>query len=139
MTIEKRIKLKNNIYYIVIEVEYKINRHNITELCLKNYNDDYYDGGDFSILIDRIEKSYEYEKASEYDSEIGLMGDVLYLYDRIPFLSGIKDVYINKDDNLPYSVGYISKNEIDKYIESHNVTMNNNTNFKLFDERTWKI
>lgn len=139
MTIEKKIKLKNNIYYLVVEVEYQKDRNNLTKLRLKNFADAYYDGGDFSLLIEKIENNYEYEKALAYDKEIGLMADALYLYDKIPFLTGIKDVYIASDDKLPYSVGYISKDEMDMYIKSHNVKMSDNSHFKLYDETTWRV
>lgn len=137
MYIAKRIKINNNIYFINVEVEYKKEQNGIVKLCLKNYNDDYYDGGDFSILIENVEKSYNAKKAKQYDERIGFMADVMYIYDRIPFLSGINDVYISNNDNLPYSLGYISKKEIDEYIKTNNVIMNNNKNFKLYDERTW--
>ena len=43
------------------------------------------------------------------------MADVLYIYDKIPFLSGIRNEYISRTDNSPYSIGYISKEDIDKY------------------------
>lgn len=67
------------------------------------------------------------------------MADVLYIYDRMPFISGIKDIYISKNDNIPYSEGYISKEEMDKYIKEFNIKMNPNPNFKLNDGRTWKL
>lgn len=57
----------------------------------------------------------------------------------IPFISGIKDIYISKNDNLPYSECYISKEEIDNYIKQCNIKMNGNKNFKLSDARTWKL
>lgn len=139
MTIEKKINLKNNIYYITVEVEYKKNEQNITKLCLKNYKDKYFDGGDLSILIEKISKNYDYEKSDKYDDEIRFMGDVIYIYDRIPFLSGIKDAYIGKNDNLPSSIAHISKEEIDKYIEEHNIIMTEKPNFKLYDEESWFI
>ena len=64
MTIEKRIKLQNNIYFIVIDVEYKI-KNNILGLYLKNEEKDYYDGGDLTILIEKVEKNYTSEKAKK--------------------------------------------------------------------------
>ena len=138
MTIEKRIKLDNNFYYVAVDVEYKVIDNN-TMLCLKNSDNEYFDGGDFSKLLERIEETYEHEKALKYDSKVWFMADSLYLYDRIPFLSGIKDAHIGSNDNLPYSIGYIPKDELDSYINSHNIVMRDNSNFKLFDERTWNI
>lgn len=138
MKIDKRISLNNNIYYVVVDVEYKFDG-NITRLCLMNYKDDYYDSGDLTALIEKIEKSYSNDKALKYDSQIGFMADVLYIYDRIPFLTGIKDVYINSKDNIMNSICYISKEEIDNYIKEHNIKIETNTEFKLFNEETWKI
>lgn len=131
MKIEKRISLNNNIYYVVIDVEYKFDGV-ITRLCLKNYKDDYFDSGDFSCLIEKIEKNYSNDKVLEYDNKIGFMADILYIYDRIPFLTGIKEVYIN-------STCYILKEEIDNYIKAHNIKLESNNYFKLFNEETWKI
>ena len=137
MLIEKKAKLKNNWYYIVVDVEYKIDKHGYTMLFFKDGK--LYDGGNFSRLVERCEKSYTYKKAREYDGDIGLMADVMYLYDRIPFLVGVKDVYIKEGDPLPYSTGYITKEEIDKYIKDHKIKMNRNSRFDLNNEETWII
>lgn len=105
-------------------MEYK-NKDGNTSLCLKNYEDDYWDGGDFSILSEQIEKSYTSENAREYEKQIYFMADVLFIYDRIPFLSGIKNISYSKDNKV-ISETYISKSEIDEYIEKFHVKMNNN-------------
>lgn len=139
MYIENRIKLRNNIYYVRVEIEYKKNKNDLTRLCIKNYKDTYFDCGDFSILIEKIERSYTEEKAKKYDQHILLLSDVLYIYDRIPFLTGIGDLFISKGDNLPNSISYISKDDIEKYIKDNNIKMNVNNNFKLYDENTWFI
>lgn len=138
MLVEKRIKLRNNIYYIGIEVEYKKKR-NILTLCLKNNIDDYYDGGNVSLIIEEVEKTYSEDKAKYYDKSISFMADVLYIYNRIPILSYIKDVYISNKDDVPYASGYISKKEIDNYIKTNKVKMYNNSKFSLCDGRTWKL
>ena len=137
MLIEKRVKLKNNFYYVVVDVEYKIDKHGFTMLYFKDGKP--YDGGDFTRLIERCAKTYTYRKAHEYDDDIGLMADVMFLYDRIPFLVGIKDVYVSEDDQIPYSMGYITKEEIEQYIKEHNVKMNKNNRFDLSNEETWII
>ncbi len=140
MQISKKIKINNNNYYIIVDVEYKKDENNIPKLCLKNYSDDYWDGGDCSILIEEVEKSHTPEKAKAYyDKYIGFMSDVLYIYDRIPFISGIKDVYISEKNNMPYSFGYISKEEIENYIKKFHIKMNDNPDFKLYDAKTWKL
>lgn len=138
MYIERKITLKNSIYFIRVELEYK-NINNITHLCINNYKDDYFDNGDFSNLINLVEKSYTEEKAKKYDENISYMADILYIYDRIPFLSGVKDVCISELDNTPYSIGYISKEDIEKYIKDNNIKMDKNTRFKLSNGLTWKV
>lgn len=139
MQISKKIKINNNDYYIIIDVEYKKGQNNLPKLCLKNYKDDYWDGGDCSILIEEVEKNYTSEKSKQYDQHIGFISDILYIYDRIPFISGIKDIFISNSDNLPYSESYISKKEIEAYIQKFNVKMNYNPNFKLYSKQTWKL
>ena len=138
MTIEKRIELRNNTYYIRIEVEYK-RENDIIILCFKDFADDYYDGGDFSNLLIRVKENYTYELAKNYGTNIGFLDDALYLYDHIPFLSGIRDVYQKEDDNMPYSTGYISSSELDEIITMNNIKMQDKTNFRLYDERTWNL
>ena len=140
MVIEKKIKLGDNTYYLLIELEYSKKDYSFNKLTLKNYKPNYFDSGDFSKLITKLESNYNYSDAKLYDTEIRLMADALYLLDRIPFLSGIKDVYISEEVNLPYSIGYMSKDEIEQYANCNNVKMNyKNSGFKLWDERTWKI
>ena len=137
MLIEKRVKLRSNFYYVVVDVQYKKDKQGYMILKFRDGNP--YDGGDFSRLLERCSKAYTYRKAREYDGDIGFMADVMYLYDRIPFLVGIKDVYITDDDNLPYSMGYITKEEIDEYIKLNKVKMNKNPRFCLINEETWII
>lgn len=140
MVVSKKIKLNDNIYYIIIDLEYR-KKDTVTKLYLKDFHDDYYydDDGDFTILIKKIENNYSYELSKNYDKHINFMGNVLYIYDRVPFLKGIKEVYINNIDNTPYSTTYISKEEIENYIIDNNIKMTLNSNFKLYDETTWKI
>lgn len=139
MYIEKRVKLRDINYYIRVELEYKRDENDNILLRMKDFKDDYYDGGDFSILIEEIEKNYTYEKAQKYDKNISYMADVIYLYERIPFLSGVRDEYVSSKDNLPYTIGYIAKEEIEEYIKENNVKIEYNNNFKLYDGSTWSI
>ena len=132
MEISKKIKLNNNIYWIIVEVEYKMHEHGFPYLVLKNFEDDYWDSGDFTRLLERVEESYSIDKSKKYDEVISYMGDILFIYDRIPFIKGIKEVGNSYES-------YISREEIDTYINTFNIKMNNNYKFKLFDESTWEI
>lgn len=140
MQISKKIEINNNIYYIIVDVEYKKDNYDYPILCLKNYEgDDCWDGGNCSVLIDEIEKSYTKEKAALYDENIFFMADVLYIYDRMPFISGIKEIYLHENEKVPYSEYYISKEEIETYIKRFNIKMNHNPDFTLNSQSTWKV
>ena len=137
MKILKKIKINNINYYAVIDLEYKQSENNFPILCLKNYEDDYWDGGDCSILIQKIEENYSLKKVQQYDNNIAYIADILYIYDRMPFISGVKDISFS--NNMITDESYISKEEIEKYIKVFNVKMNSNDNFKLSDPQTWKF
>ena len=137
MQISKKIKINNRNYYAIIDLEYKKIQNNFPVLRLKNYKDDYWDSGDRSILIERIEENYSLKKAQQYDNNIAYMNDILYIYDRMPFISGIKDISIS--NNMISEESYISKEEIEKYIKEFDVKMNYIDNFKLSDSRTWNF
>ena len=137
MKILKKIKLNNTNYYAVIELEYKQLESNFPVLRLKNYKDGYWDSGDCSILIERIEENYSLKKAQQYDNNIAYMNDILYIYDRMPFISGVKEISIS--NNMISEETYISKEEIEKYIKEFNIKMNHIDNFKLSDSQIWKF
>ena len=120
MNIIKRIKLGSKNYYIVTCCEY-IN----DELRLKDYKDNYYDGGDLSILIEVLESKYNTDTYKKYGNHI-------------PFINGVGDLYISTIDNIVNSSSYIKKEELDNYIKENNIIMKNHSDFKLYDERTWE-
>lgn len=139
MKLTKKIKLGNNDYYIVVDVEYKKHPNGFAVLTLKNFNDNYWDGGDCSLLIEKIEKNYTLDKTRKQSINNQFMADIIYIYERMPFISGIKEIYISKGDNVIYSESYISKSEIEDYIKEFNVSIHHNPKFKLMNERTWKV
>ena len=62
-----------------------------------------FDMGDLSIMIDMFEKDFEKNsKNITYDTYIPYMNEVIYLYDRFPFISYIKDVSYGRDGNITY-------------------------------------
>ena len=131
MIITKRVKLDNFNYYIYCDCVYRDG-----QLFLRNYKKDYYDGGDLSILIEEVEKHYK-DSYKRFDSYRWFMTDVLYIYDNIPFISGIGDVYSSKGEIT--STTYISKEEIDDYIKENNIKMKDDSKFCLADGRTWNV
>ncbi len=115
MTIEKRIKIDNRYYYLGIEVKYDDSGFLIKK------DDSYFDMGDFSILIEDFEKNYD--KSIVYDKKVGYMNDIIYLYDRFPFISYIIDISYDKDGRI-LSRGCINKEEIIDYINKRNIELN---------------
>ena len=137
MIIKKKVKLGNTNYFITVNCEYK-NKDGRTYLCLKNSTDDYFDGGDLSILIEKIETNYSDKVLNKYNSDIMFIRDCLYIYDYIPFISYVGDIYLS-NDNIISSTSSISKEELDEYIKINGIAMNDNNKFKLGDFRTWNI
>ena len=132
MVIKREIMLNTIKYYIIVECVYK-NECNSTFLLLKNYNDNYYAEGDLSLLIRKLEQKYSYDLVlKKYKSTIPYMNNVLYIYDNIPFISGVGDI-------VPTGESYITKTELDIYIKEKNIKMNDKSKFKLSDERTWYV
>ena len=118
MVDERKIKLNNRTYYLGIELKYKKGK------ILSKADGSYFDMGDLSIMIDYFEKKYKKDaKDFIYDKDIAFMDDVLYLYDRFPFVSYIKSVIFN-DDGIITFTGCISKKEIIKYIKENKIKMN---------------
>jgi len=137
MIINRRIKLKDYNYFISYECEY--NTRDDIYLDFKNYKDKYYDGGDLTLLIEAIEKNYNKDTYKKYSDRTWLMSDALYIYDNIPFISGVGYYIMSSKDGSIVSTTYMSKEELDKYIKDNNVKMTDNSGFKLYDQRTWKL
>ena len=90
MVIKREIMLNNIKYYIIVDCIYK-KECNSTFLRLKNYNDNYYDEGDLSLLIRKLEQEYNYDLVlKKYKSTIPYMNNVLYIYDMKTFFINIK-------------------------------------------------
>ena len=126
MIIEKKILLNNNndLFYVGVEVKYITRKDGRILLQKKNSSKKYFDSGDLSYLIEQdVEKKYSKEKRKEYNDEITFMANVLYIYDRIPFLSYVKQVYLSSKGDAPGDICTIYKKEIDKYIKDNKIQM----------------
>lgn len=131
MELKRRVLLGQNEYYVVFDLSYKKSIIDKPKLCLNNKYT-YWDSGNVSKLIEKIEENYNLENIKKYDEDICFMADILYIYEYIPFLKGIINKSLNEEC-------YISKKEIDKYIKVFNRKIKQNENFKLSDESTWNI
>lgn len=138
MEIYEKIKLGNNEYFIKIETKYK-KKHGVNMLCLKNYKDDYYDGGDLHALIENLESNYDLNKTlKKYNVNISYIAVGLYIYDHIPFIAGYGDIYRDKNGNVR-SQGYLSKKELKKFVKVNNIKLYRNKKFCLCNQRTWSF
>lgn len=115
MTFERKIRINNRDFFLGIELKY------IKDKKLIQANGNNFDMGDLSIMIQDVESNYQKEsKEIIYDKEIPYMNDVIYLYDRFPFVSYIKDILYNDDGKITY-LGCINKDEIVDYIEANKI------------------
>lgn len=130
MQIKRRITINNNTYIIYFDVEYRSSViKDVPKLSLKNFENDYFDGGDLSELLSSVEKNYHEIK---FDKYIEFMNVILYIYRCVPILSAIEEV--TKSSSF-----VISRKEIDDYIENFNIDFKINCSFKLSDQSTWKF
>ena len=114
MVIERKIVINNRNYYLGIKLKYKKD-----EILVKE-DETYFDMGDLSIMIDYVQDNYD--KNIIYDSVISYMNDIIYLYDRFPFISYIKDITYN-DKGIITCIGNIEKDEFIKYINDNNIKL----------------
>ena len=115
MTFERKIRINNRDFFLGIELKY------IKDKNLIQANGNNFDMGDLSIMIQDVESNYQKEsKEIIYDKEITYMNDIIYLYDRFPFVSYIKDILYNDDGKITY-LGCINKDEIVDYIEANKI------------------
>lgn len=113
MIFERRIRINERDYYLGVELKYD------NKLLVKS-DGSYFDMGDFNIMIDYVEKSYEEEsKKFIYDKENPAMNNTIYLYDRFPFVCYIKE-------SLYGGAGIITmdKDEIINYINTNKIQIN---------------
>lgn len=76
-----------------------------------------------------VEKNYHEIK---FNKNIGFMNDAIYIYRCVPVLSAIEEV-------TSADICFISRKEIDEFINRFNVDFNFNDDFKLSDHSTWKF
>ncbi len=130
MQIKRKITINNNKYVIYFDVEYKTsNIKDVPELCFKKDEYGFFDGGDIGELLTLVEKNYHEIKFNE---NIEFMNIILYIYQCVPILSAIEEV--TSIDNC-----FITREEIDEFINRFNINFEVNDHFKLSDHSTWKF
>ena len=118
MLIERRLRINDRNYFLGIELKYNKNG------ALIKSDNSYFDMGDLGVMIDFFETELKKEGIKDvYDNSIAYMNDVIYLYDRFPFLKYIKDVSYDKEGKIT-QIGYIDRDEIIDYINSNRIELN---------------
>ena len=118
MLIESRLRINARNYFLGIELKYNKNG------ALIKSDNSYFDMGDLGVMIDFFETELKKEGIKDvYDNRIAYMNDVIYLYDRFPFLKYIKDVSYDKEGKIT-QIGYIDRDEIIDYINSNRIELN---------------
>ena len=118
MLIESRLRINDRNYFLGIELKYNKNG------ALIKSDNSYFDMGDLGVMIDFFETELKKEGIKDvYDNRIAYMNDVIYLYDRFPFLKYIKDVSYDKEGKIA-QIGYIDRDEIIDYINSNRIELN---------------
>ncbi len=114
VVIERKIRINNIDYFLGFKLKYGKNG------TLRKFDGSYFDLGDLSILINFFEKNYD--SCIEYDQSVSYMNDIIYLYDRFPFVSYIKDVNYDKGGKIT-QIGYIDKDDIIDYINFNKIEL----------------
>ena len=118
MVIEKRIRINDKEYHLGIKLKYDKAK------TLTKFDGSFFDMGDLSRMIDYVETNYEKEsKKFIYDNDVSYMNDVIYLYDRFPFLNYIKDITYDNERKI-VMLGYIGREEIVDYIRNNKIRIN---------------
>ena len=114
MTLERKIRIDDRDYYLGIELKYDKNK------SLTKIDGSSFDMGDMSIMIDLVEKNYKREsKKLIYDKEVSSMNNVIYLYDRFPFVCYIKESLYGGNAFIT-----MTKEEIINYINTYKIKIN---------------
>lgn len=138
MIVKRRVKLGDYIYLVEYKCKY-IQRYGYLDLSLSEYKNPSYDSGCSRILLEKVEKNYNLDAVkSKYNTKVSFLDDSLYLYDNIPYLSGVYICSTNKNNEL-FVLSYVTKEELDEVINTKNIIMKNNDNFDLNIESTWNV
>lgn len=105
---------ENDVFTINFNLKYNTNGF----LEIKNETEDYFDAGDFEILLDEIFEKLTNDLLKEYNNGIYILSICKYIVDKVPNL---------------YSINYESSGMIDTYlkqeiIDDYNKIMNKKNN-----------
>ena len=90
---------ENDIFTVNFDLEYT--EHG--SLKIKNEKDNYFDVGDFGILLDDVFEKLTNDLLKEYDNGVYILSMCKYIVDRVPNL---------------YSISYETKGMVDTYLKT---------------------
>ena len=119
----KNIKsLSDDIFTINFKLKY--NGHGFLNIC--DVDDNYFDVGDFRILLDKVFDDFNENKLREYDNGVYILSICKYIVDMVPNL---------------YSINYESKGMIDTYYKEEIIDSYNDickTEWMLMNNKLYK-
>lgn len=99
---KKRFKYIEGYDQDVFTVNFNLEYNEHGFLSIKNEKDDYFDVGDFGILLDEVFEDFTKDKLRKYDNGVYILSMCKYIVDRVPTL---------------YSINYESKGMVDTYLK----------------------
>lgn len=97
---KKQFKNIDSIKNDTFTINFKLKYTDIGSLKIENEENDYFDVGDFNILLDKVFNNFTKDKLKEYDNGIYILSICKYIVDNVPNL---------------YSISYEDKGMIDTY------------------------
>lgn len=91
---------ENDVFTVNFDLEYKTNGF----LRIKNVENNYFDVGDFGILLDEVFEKLNKDLLKKYDNGVYILSMCKYIVDNVPNLysinyesSGIIDIYLKQE------------------------------------------
>lgn len=129
---EHKIVLKNNIYWVRFELDYKI-VENRMQLMLKNFTPNNYEVSQIRRYCTFVEKNFSDKidkKFTKKSYDLYEMGQILYIYLYLPCLSSI--TYETSDEKVIYT-----KDFIERFVKENDIELTNQYPSSIYDESTW--
>lgn len=129
---EHKIVLKNNIYWVKFELNYK-KVENRMQLILKNFKQNGYEVSQIRRYCAFIEKNFSdkiNKKFAKKAYDLYEMGQILYIYSYLPCLSSVTFEAI--DEKVTYT-----KDFIEEFVKEYDIELTNQYPSSIYNESTW--
>lgn len=129
---EHKIVLKNNVYWVKFELDYK-KVENRMQLILKNFTPNDYEVSQIRRYCTFLEKNFSDKidkKFTKKAYDLYEMGQVLYIYSYLPCLSSV--TFSSIASNVTYT-----KDFIEEFVKEYDIELTNQYPSSIYDESTW--